>query len=67
MADEDLSTYIEHDIPANRLGVTPSTATMTDLDMDETVWLEDDKGVDHFDGDYEHFLTVRLTEVSLDD
>ena len=43
---EDFSTYEE--FPASRLTITSTKATVVDLTRDETVYLVDDKGVNHF-------------------
>src|SRR3990167_6820631 len=49
MAIENLTTYTEVDVAANRLAVSAAAATLTDLDRDENVNLYKDHGVGHFD------------------
>jgi len=61
MAIEDFTTYTETDIPADRVLVAASRVTITALERDEEVHVYKDKGVDHFDGDFEHLATIYLT------
>ena len=51
---EDFTGYTEVDVGADRLTVTASKITVTDLDLDETCIVYKDKGAAHFDGDFEH-------------
>ncbi len=61
MATEDLTTYTESDA-LNRLTVTTDRVTWTDLYRgDDQIYLYDDKGVDFFDGDFAHDITVKQT------
>ncbi|MBA7494383.1 hypothetical protein ES702_04958 [subsurface metagenome] len=63
--DEDLRTYTEVDIPANRItSITAARVQMTNCDDDETVYLYRDRGVDHYSGDYEHLLTIYLDTIT---
>ncbi|MCK5600854.1 hypothetical protein KAR91_03235 [Candidatus Pacearchaeota archaeon] len=57
MAIEDFTTYIEVDTP-NRLTVAADSITITDLDRDEHAYVYSDKGLDFFNGDFEHLLDV---------
>ena len=53
MALEDFTTYTEVD-PLNRFTVTSHNIDVFDLSKSEDAYVYSDKGVDHFDGDYEH-------------
>lgn len=59
MAVEDFSTYVEVD-PGSDIVKTATRVTWTDLPINLTSYVCFDKGVDHFDGDFEHLITVRL-------
>lgn len=48
MPIEDLTTYVEHDIAADRLAVTSSQVSATTHYRDEPCWLSKDFGQDHF-------------------
>jgi hypothetical protein len=54
---EDFTTYTEED-PNNRITVETSKVTFTNLTRAEAAYVYKDKGVDHFNGDFEHLLTV---------
>jgi hypothetical protein len=60
MASEDFTTYTETD-PGNDFTVTSSRITVSTLAENRDSFVYDDKGVDHFDGDYEHLETVYIT------
>lgn len=61
MVYEDFTSYVEVDVPANRINVDSSTkVTVTDADLDETFYLYRDKGVNHFDGGFDHKLDVQM-------
>jgi len=61
MAIENLLTYTEKD-DNNKLTVTASKATASDVDEDEDVWLYKDRGVDHFDAlDIDFELRIEST------
>jgi hypothetical protein len=62
MAIEDFTTYTEVD-PNSRISVTSSTITATALPRNEDSYVYDDKGVAHFDGDFEHLITTKTTNV----
>lgn len=49
MAIEDLSTYTEVDVAASRVAVSGTTATVTDIDQDESVAVYKDFTAGHFD------------------
>jgi len=57
MATEDLTTYTETD-PNSHISVTSSRSTFTAMHRSEDAYLYKDKGVDHFNGDYEHLIDV---------
>ena len=59
MAKEDLTTYTKED-PNNKLTVTSSKVTWTSLGDNQTAYLYKDIGVDYFDADFEHRMTVRI-------
>jgi hypothetical protein len=61
---EDLTTYTEQDVGANRITMTASTVTITDLDRDEEVYLYDDKGVSHFGAAWTFTWECRCTAAS---
>lgn len=61
MAIENLTTYTEVDVPADRIQKSASRVTFTALKRDEAVYLYDDKGLNHFSGDFEHLIDIRLT------
>lgn len=58
---EDLTTYTEVD-PDSHISKTTDRATFTDLTGDESAYLYYDKGVGHFDGDFEHLLKCLCDE-----
>ncbi len=57
MATEDFLTYDETD-PDGDLAVTTDRVTASTLDKGEVAHLSDDKGVDHFSGDFEHLFVM---------
>jgi len=57
MAKEDFTTYTEVD-PNSRITVTADRSEWAGLDKNEDAYVYDDKGVNHFDGDFEHLLTI---------
>ncbi len=57
---ENFEDYTEVD-PNSRITVTATRCTFTALTPAEEAWVYLDKGVDHFDGDFEHLLTVKET------
>lgn len=56
---EDFSTYTEED-PNSRISKTADRATFTDLSRDEDAWLVDDKGVAHFNENFEFLFKTLL-------
>lgn len=56
MANQDFTTYTETD-PNGRITVSSSRITWAGLTRNEDAYVYDDKGVNHFDGDFEHLLT----------
>lgn len=61
MATEDLTTYTESDA-LNRLTETAARVTWTDLYRgDDQIYLYKDKGVDFFDGNFAHDITLKQT------
>jgi hypothetical protein len=59
---EDYTTYTEVD-PNGHLSKTLSKITWTDLNNSETAYICDDKGVDHFDGDFEFLFDGEITDI----
>lgn len=59
MVFEDFTTYLEHDVP-NRLSETVTRVTFTNLQLNDDVYISDDKGANHF-GNFEHLFTIRIT------
>lgn len=57
MSVEDLTTYTEVD-PGTYLSVTSSRSTFTNMTQAIDAYVYKDKGVDHFDGNFEHLITV---------
>ncbi len=60
MANENFTTYTEVD-PNSRITKTSTKVTWAALDRNETAYVYKDKGVDFFDGDFTHLLTVYMT------
>jgi len=60
---EDFTTYTEQD-PNDRFSITPTTITITDLSREEDAWVYDDKGAGHFGASFEHWVDVKVTDVS---
>lgn len=65
MATEDLTTYTEVD-PNSHITVITTRSTFANLDRNEDAYVYDDKGVGHFDGDYEHLIDVYLDSSDVD-
>lgn len=65
MANEDFTTYTEVD-PSGTIERTPSTITVANFKRTEDAYVYDDKGVDHFDGDFEHLIDCEMTSRSGD-
>ena len=62
---EDFTTYTETDAPG-RITVNSSIrSTVLDGDRDEAFYLYFDKGVDFFNGDFEHWATFNATDNAL--
>lgn len=59
---EDFSTYTEVD-EKSTITVTASTVSWVTLDLDSTSYVYDDKGVDHFAGDFSHQFEVVVDNV----
>lgn len=59
MAYEDFTDYVEED-PNNRFTVTSNKIDISGLQADENAYVYKDKGVDHFDGDFEHLLETYI-------
>jgi len=57
---EDFTTYEEED-PLGHISKTASRVTVTNISIDEVAYVVKDKGVDHFDGDFEHLIDIRCT------
>lgn len=57
---EDFTTYIEED-PNSKIAVTTSRVTAINLGKNEIAYLCKDKEVNHFNGDFEHLLTLKPT------
>jgi hypothetical protein len=58
-ATEDLTTYTEVD-PNARITVTAARSSFVGLTRNEDAYVYYDKGVNHFNGDFEHLLDVYL-------
>lgn len=63
MPFKDFTTFIEDDIN-NRLSQTAAKSTFTGLRNDEDGFLSSDEGANHFNGDFEHLLTVQVDAFS---
>lgn len=63
MSLEDFTTYTKVD-PNNRYTVAANLITVNNLSRDEIAYIVSDKGVDFFDGDYEHLLQFRTASSS---
>lgn len=63
MSFEDFTTYTKVD-PNNRYTVAANNITVNNLSRDEIAYIVFDKGVDFFDGDYEHLLDFRVASSS---
>jgi hypothetical protein len=64
MAIEDFSAYTEVD-PGDDIVKTETRITWTNLPRNLTSLVYDDKGVDHFDGNFTHLITVCLTATDI--
>lgn len=60
MPVEDFLLYTEVD-PSSRIVINTSRVTFTNFPRSEDAKVYDDKGVAHFDGDFEHLITFRET------
>ncbi len=58
-ATENFTTYTEED-PNTHITVTASRVTVTGLLRSEDAWVVKDKTAGHFDGDFEHLITVYI-------
>jgi len=63
MAVENFTTYTEVD-PNSHLTVTSTKVTFTNISRNEDCYLYSDKGTGHFDGNFEHLLTINTTAES---
>jgi len=61
MAIENLTTFTEVDVGANRISVTATRVTVTDLDQDEDVHLYKDKGASYYAANFEIDFTAAKT------
>lgn len=59
MAIEDFTTYTE--FPAERFTIDANTVSWVDLGRDEDAYVYYDKGVNHFDGDFEHKFEIQIS------
>lgn len=57
---ENLLAYTEVD-PNNKITVTAAKSSWVDLTRNEDAYVYADKGVGHFDGDYEHLLEAQIS------
>lgn len=60
MAIENFTTYIETD-PNSKLTVTAPKITYSGLNRDEEAHVRYDKGIDYFNGNFEHLEEIRIT------
>jgi len=60
MATEDLTTYTEVD-PNNKITVTSDRSEFDTLRRNEDAYVYDDKGVDHFNGNFEHLFEIYMS------
>jgi hypothetical protein len=60
---QDFTSYDEVD-PNGHMSITPTVVTVADLGRNETARVFTDKGVDHFDGDFEHLVDVNVAATS---
>lgn len=58
---EDFTGYTVADDPNSRLSQTATRSTFTAIQTDDDCFLYKDKGVGHFNGDYEHLFDVNLS------
>jgi len=65
MAVEDLTAYTKVD-PGSKFTVASNTITYNNLGHGDEAYVYDDKGVNHFDGDYEHLLDIDMSPSSTD-
>jgi len=61
---EDYTGYTEVD-PESSFSVAQNTITATNLGNDSNGYIYKDKGVDHFDGDFEHLVEFNCTSIDL--
>jgi hypothetical protein len=57
---EDFTKYTKVD-PNGRFTVTSERVTFTELSRNESAYVYTNKGIDHFDGDFSHLLTIHFT------
>lgn len=57
MAVEDFTTYTEVD-PNSKVAPLSTEIQVRALQKNQIAYVYDDKGVDHFDGDFEHLITI---------
>ncbi len=67
MANEKFLTYDSISDPNSRVTETDSRVTWASMTRDETAYYADDKGVDFFDGDFIHLLTINTTNINYTD
>ncbi len=60
MAVEDFTTFQEVD-PNTRIAKTATRVTCAAIAGNEDAYVYYDKGVDYFDGDFTHYLTINMT------
>jgi hypothetical protein len=60
---EDFSGYTETD-PNSEITVTSTKITGTNFRRPQSAYVYKDKGADHFNADFEHFLTAYLASIS---
>ena len=60
MAKENYTTYDKQDF-GDKYSVTPTNIDVTGLLRNESAWVVDDKGVDNFDGDFEHLVDIEVS------
>jgi hypothetical protein len=60
MASENFTTYTEVD-PNTDITLTASQCSFDTLLIEADAWVYSDKGVNHFDGDFEHLIDVQAT------
>ena len=66
MANENLTTYAKTPDPLQHVTVTSAKADVVDMPKNLDEYISDDKGVDHFDADYEHLFECYTNSSSQD-